>query len=458
MTDSTHDLARPRPAWPTGWRAATGLISVTAGATIVAGALLPWVSEFGGLIPIPGIRGGNGRLMAAAGVLLAAAGLFHLAREGRGARWVIGLTGFATLGFSGFLMIRLLAAESGAAGNPMVAISGGPGLWVTTAGAAVAFATLIMPPSSQTTLRRPGAGRPAAWAADPASGGPRQWLRIALGLGWLADGLLQLQPPMFTSAFVSSVLAPAAMGNPAPVAGLITAAARAIGPDVAVWNAIFGGVQLAIGAGLLWRRTGRAALAGSVLWGLTVWVLGEGLGGLLTGAASPLTGSPGAALLYAITAVLLWPASGHGQDRDRSVAGLSPLGTAGSRLVWVALWAGFAIQMWQPAVRAAAGALLTIVATVAFAAIAAGIALPGAARITVLAAVAAALAIWAAEHFGSLASGHATDLNTGPMLAMLAAAYWPRRRGTGPVSPEPVGLKLTDDPIGTGICRETRRI
>ncbi|MHB1877582.1 MAG: hypothetical protein ACYCPF_22335, partial [Streptosporangiaceae bacterium] len=396
MTHSTRNLALPRPAWPRGWRAATGLIAVAAGATIVAGALLPWVSEFGGLIPIPGIRGGNGRLMAAAGVLLATAGLYHLAREGRGARWVIGLAGFVALGFSGFLLIRLIAAESGTGGNSMVAISGGHGLWVTAAGSAAAFATLIMPPSSQTTLRRPGAGRPAAWAADPASGGARRWLRIALGLSWLADGLLQLQPSMFTSAFVSSVLAPAAMGNPAPVAGLITAASRAIGPHVAVWNAAFAGVQLAIGAGLLWRRTGRAALAGSVLWGLAVWVIGEGLGGLLTGTASPLTGSPGAALLYAITAVLLWPASGHDRGGDRSVAGASPLGPIRSRLVWVALWGGFAVQMWQPAVRAATGTPLAVAATAAFAAISAGIALPGAVRITVLAAAAGALAIWAA--------------------------------------------------------------
>ncbi len=456
--DSTHNPALPRLAWPTGWRAATGLIAVVAGATIVAGALLPWISEFGGLIPIPGIRGGNGRLMAATGILLAAAGLYHLARDGRGARWVIGLVGFAALGFSGVLLIRLLAAESGAAGNAMVAVSGGPGLWVTTAGATAAFTTLVMPPSSQTTLRRPGAGHPAGWAADPAPGGLRSALRIALGLSWLADGLLQLQPPMFTRAFVSSVLAPAAMGNPAPVAGLITAASRAIGPHVAVWNAVFGGVQLAIGAGLLWRRTGRAALAGSVLWGLAVWVLGEGVGGLLTGTANPLTGSPGAALLYAIIAVLLWPGSGNDRSRDRSVAGLSPFGTAGSRLIWVALWGGFAIQMWQPAVRAATGTPLAVAATVAFTAIgagvAAGIGLPGAARITVLAAVAAALAIWAAEGFGGLTSGHATDLNTGPLLAVLAAAYWPRTPRHGAVPPAPIELQLTNDPIEPGICRE----
>ena len=47
------------------------------------------------------------------------------------------------------------------------------------------------------------------------------------------------------------------------------------------------------------------ALAASIAWALAVWWLGEGLGGVLTGAASPVTGAPGAALLYALAAVLL---------------------------------------------------------------------------------------------------------------------------------------------------------
>ena len=46
------------------WRAAAGLIATAAGAAIITGALLPWVQAFAGLIQIPGIRGGNGRLLA----------------------------------------------------------------------------------------------------------------------------------------------------------------------------------------------------------------------------------------------------------------------------------------------------------------------------------------------------------------------------------------------------------
>jgi hypothetical protein len=41
----------------------------------------------------------------------------------------------------------------------------------------------------------------------------------------------------------------------------------------------------------------------------------------------------------------------------------------------------------------------------------------------------AAAFIWVAgEHFGSLFSGSTTDPNTGPLLLLIAAAFWPRRQ------------------------------
>ena len=40
-----------------------------------------------------------------------------------------------------------------------------------------------------------------------------------------------------------------------------------------------------------------------------------------------------------------------------------------------------------------------------------------------------ALAIWiVGENFGAMLTGMATDPNTGPLLILLAAAYWPLRR------------------------------
>ena len=44
---------------------------------MITGAFLPWVTTFAGLIGIPGVRGSNGRILAAAGVVIALAGLAH---------------------------------------------------------------------------------------------------------------------------------------------------------------------------------------------------------------------------------------------------------------------------------------------------------------------------------------------------------------------------------------------
>ncbi|MFY9654427.1 hypothetical protein, partial [Trebonia sp.] len=78
MTTRSQPAARAVavPSWPRGWRAAAGLTAVAAGALIITGALLPWVEAFAGLLPISGIRGGNGRELAAAGAVIAAAGIW----------------------------------------------------------------------------------------------------------------------------------------------------------------------------------------------------------------------------------------------------------------------------------------------------------------------------------------------------------------------------------------------
>ena len=58
----------------------------------------------------------------------------------------------------------------------------------------------------------------------------------------------------------------------------------------------------ALGLGIAWRPTVRLALAASIAWSLAVWWLGEGLGGILAGTASPVNGAPGPVLFYAILA------------------------------------------------------------------------------------------------------------------------------------------------------------
>jgi hypothetical protein len=134
----------------------------------------------------------------------------------------------------------------------------------------------------------------------------RRALRLALGLVWLLDAALQYQPTMFGHGFVDGVIAPAAQGNPAPIARPALWAADVIAAQPVLWNALFASLQLAIALGLLGllgRRTVRPALAASIVWSLGIWWLGEGLGGVLTG-AGPIAGAPGPALRAARPAPL----------------------------------------------------------------------------------------------------------------------------------------------------------
>ena len=342
------------------WSVIAGLTGVAAGATMVTGAFLPWVETFAGLIGIAGIRGGNGRILAAAGLLIAAAGLYHAVRGGSRSRWLTGLGGFAALGFSGYLLIQLAATMRTLGGDSMVLARGGPGLWVTAAGSLLAFATLFLPLAPADVPANPpvtGPGRRIradairqrimGCTADLESAGVRRGLQIALGLAWLTDAALQFQPAMFGQAFVSQMLVPALSGNPAALASPALGASRLIGRDVPAWNTTFALVQLAIAAGLLWRPAVKAALAGSIAWALAVWWLGEGLGGVLTGTGSPVTGAPGAVILYALIAVMAWPRRSTSPGRG-GLAAASLLGRRCSRAAWLALWGSFAYLILQP--------------------------------------------------------------------------------------------------------------
>jgi hypothetical protein len=82
-----------------------------------------------------------------------------------------------------------------------------------------------------------------------------------------------------------------------------------------------------------------AELAVSAIWALLVWAAGEALGGLAVG-RSLLAGYPGAALLYAVAALVLFPRK---EPRDGPVA-TAEAGVAGawSRAVWLALRIGAA--------------------------------------------------------------------------------------------------------------------
>jgi hypothetical protein len=440
------DTAAGRPLRT--WRTAVGLTALAGGAAVVAGCLLPWATAFAGLVEIPGIRGSNGKLLAVAGVLIVAAGAGHLIRGDAVTRWLIGLLGTAAAGYSGYLLLRLAGSLRSGIGDSMLLVRGGPGLWVVAGGGLLGLGTMFFPASSQSgwrALRADGASL-AAWAADRTSAGPRRWLQLALGLVWLLDAALQFQPFMFTRGFVTRVIDPAAMGSPGVISRSVMGTGQLVLTHPALFNAAFATIQLALAAGLLWRRTTRLALAGTIVWALGVWWLGEGLGGLLTCTASPVTGAPGAALLYVVIAVLAWPrradrghqgpaastASTASTGSTGSTADGSPAGPRTARLAWAVLWAGSAaLVLATPA--ASGGTLASAGLAVLFVIIAAGIFIPAATRPVLILAAVAAVLMWAlGQDFGAMFTGSGTDPGTGPLLLLLTAAYWPLRRAAQP--------------------------
>jgi hypothetical protein len=261
------------------------------------------------------------------------------------------------------------------------------------------------------------------------------------------------------------MLAAAAVGNPAFVSRPIRWDAHLVGQHPVALNTAFATMQLLLALGIAWRPTVRLALGASVVWSLGVWWFGEGLGGVLTGTASPVSGAPGPVILYALLAVLLWP-----RDRGGTAAGSADsavpfvaaraVGAPAARALWLVLWASLAYFALLPANRAPqalhtmlsgmtggepawlasisqhGAALLAhqgLAASIGLAAIlgliAVGVYLPPSAVRAVLAvtAVLAAAIGVAGQDLGGILTGSGTDPESGPLLILLVLAYWPVR-------------------------------
>ena len=182
-------------------------------------------------------------------------------------------------------------------------------------------------------------------------------LQIILGLFWLLDAGLQFQPYMFGSGFTTTYLLNNAQNQPDVIRWIITNVGNFVGPHVAVWNTFFALIQVAIGLGLLFRRTVRPALVVSFFWAFGVWFFGEGLGLIFTGSASALTGAPGSVFLYGLIGLMAWPRSvptDEGEETEPSVgvassaAGQGIGGAVTPSLVWCGYWSLAAILFLLP--------------------------------------------------------------------------------------------------------------
>jgi hypothetical protein len=309
-------------------------------------------------------------------------------------------------------------------------------------------------------LSRIGVDSADRWAAPDA----HRKLQLLLAGIWLLDAILQFQVFMFSKDF-AQMLGATGSGNPGIIASPISWSERLIAQHGIVTNAIFAGIQLLIALGIAFRPTVRLALGVSIAWSLAVWWLGEGLGGVLSGGASPVNGAPGAVIIYALLAVLLWPT--HRERTASFVAGRST-GAAVARALWLVLWGSLAYLALQPATTApkaisgmisamasgqpawlastdnhlaaflaSRGGGAAVVLAVVLAIVAVGVYLPArAVRVVLVLAIVTAAVTWVAQGLGAMLTGGGTDPNSGPLLALLALSYWPlSARSSAPSEP-----------------------
>lgn len=306
------------------------------------------------------------------------------------------------------------------------------------------------PPLSGTSLglpRQPAAtfgAAPITWTRQRLFADSRRTIQTCLGLLWIIDGALQFQTFMYGSGFISALKA-SGVGQPSWITDSVNWAANTMHFQQTLFNTAFALLQVAIGLGLLHRRTIKPALILSFAWSLLLWWFGEGFGMLFMPMASPLSGAPGAASLYLIVGLLAWPSGRPG--------GL--LGVRGARLTWGALWLLMAwlwlgapgtspnaaseaingapsgmgwlthLQAWLT--TATLGHGLVIGLSLALASAAIGIAVAGNwhARAFLRLSICISLVFWAVgQGFGGIFAGGATDPNSAPLFILLACALY----------------------------------
>jgi hypothetical protein len=272
----------------------------------------------------------------------------------------------------------------------------------------------------------------------------RRTVQTALGLIWLLDGGLQFQSFMYSKGFIQ-MLTGMTSGQPGWLASSVNWGAHLAQHNLTIYNTLFALTQVAIGVGLLYRPTVKAALMLSLVWALIVWWFGEAFGMLFMTMASPLTGAPGAVSLYAIIGAIVWPNGRPG--------GL--LGVRGARVAWGGLWVLMAwlwleapsssanaisnavnsapsgmswlstVQLWAAHGSKGNGLPIAIILAVSSLAIGLGVALNWHPRKFLVAAVVLNLAYWVlGQGFGGIFQGGATDPNAGLPFVLLAYAMY----------------------------------
>jgi len=164
----------------------------------------------------------------------------------------------------------------------------------------------------------------------------KRQLQITLAILWIVDGLFQLQPKMFTRSFVDLAINPSIQSQPVIIANLMHFFGQIFLLNPFIFNLSIFAVQIAIGALILNKKTVKQGLYLSIVWGLFIWIVGEGLGGIFAGQANLIIGAPGSALLYVILAIAALP-------RKQTNNNLVDYPAYWLIFVWFLLWSGFGV-------------------------------------------------------------------------------------------------------------------
>ena len=124
-------------------------------------------------------------------------------------------------------------------------------------------------------------------------------IRIAFGVIWLIDGVLEWQPADFHN-FLQLITA-MSQGQPAPLGAVISAGQAVVAINPTLANGLLAAFETAVGLSLITNTLSRWALRISVLLAALIWVFGQGLGMVFMAGATDVQSGP----LYVLASLML---------------------------------------------------------------------------------------------------------------------------------------------------------
>src|ERR1700730_3956198 len=133
-------------------------------------------------------------------------------------------------------------------------------------------------------------------------GWPLDWwasIRIAFGVIWLIDGLLEWQPADFHN--FSQLITAMSQGQPVPLGAVISAGQAVVAINPTLANGLLAALETAVGLSLMTNTLSRWALRISVVLAALIWVFGQGFGMVFMVGATDVQSGP----LYVLVSLML---------------------------------------------------------------------------------------------------------------------------------------------------------